>query len=174
MTFLSEAGDILSKLGLDWKSMLFYIVNFLILAGALIALLYKPVKKMLKDKRKDLDDVYNENERLKAENESKKAEFQKMAEDVKLENARVAARVADAAQKKADAVLAEAQEQAQIIVSAAKKEAATQRDQLKGEYRDSVNTVAVQIAEKLLEREISEKDNNVLIEQVLSDWEDSD
>ena len=44
-------------------------------------------------------------------------------------------------------------------------------EQLKAEYRDSVNKLAVQIAQKLLEREISEKDNAELIEQVLSDWE---
>ena len=46
ITFISEASDILTKLGLDWKSILFYVVNFIILLGALIALLYKPVKKI--------------------------------------------------------------------------------------------------------------------------------
>ncbi len=171
MTFLCEASDILTKLGLDWKSILFYVVNFLILFGLLIALLYKPVKKMLENKRKSLDDIYAENEKLKAENDSRKAEYDKMVADMKLENARVAAKVAAAAQERADAVLSEAKQQADSIVAIAKREAATQTEQLKSEYRDSVNTLAVQIAQKLLEREISDKDNAVLIEQVLSDWE---
>lgn len=174
ITFISEASDILTKLGLDWKSILFYVVNFIILLGALIALLYKPVKKMLKNKRQNIDGVYAENEQLKAESEKLKADYDKMVADMKLENARVAAKVADAAQELAIAVLAEAQEQAQSIVNSAKKEAATQMEQLKGEYRNSVNGLAVQIAEKLLEREISDSDNDALIEQVLSDWEDAD
>lgn len=174
ITFISEASDILTKLGLDWKSILFYVVNFIILLGALIALLYRPVKKMLKNKRKSLDEVYAENDKLKAESEQVKADYDKMVADMKLENARVAAKVADAAQERADAVLAEAQAQAQAIVNSAKKEAATQMEQLKGEYRNSVNGLAVQIAEKLLEREIGESDNAALIEQVLSDWEDAD
>ncbi len=174
ITFISEASDILTKLGLDWKSILFYVVNFIILLGALIALLYKPVKKMLKNKRQSIDGVYAENEQLKAESEKLKADYDKMVADMKLENARVAAKVADAAQELAIAVLAEAQEQAQSIVNSAKKEAATQMEQLKGEYRNSVNGLAVQIAEKLLEREISDRDNAALIEQVLSDWEDAD
>ena len=52
ITFISEASDILTKLGLDWKSILFYVVNFIILLGALIALLYKPVKALTAYMRK--------------------------------------------------------------------------------------------------------------------------
>lgn len=163
--------NILEVFGLDWKSMLFYVVNFLILLGAMIGLLYKPVKNMLKKKRESLDEVYAENEKLKAESEIRDAEYQKKTEELKLENARIAATAAEAAQQKADAIIADAQEQAKSIVDAAKKESATQMEQLKGEYRNSVNNVAVQVAQKLLEREITESDNDALIEQVLSDWE---
>lgn len=165
------SANILEVFGLDWKSMLFYGVNFLLLLAALIGLLYNPVKKMLKKKRESLDDVYLENEKLKAESEKNSAEYAKMVEELKLENARAAATAAETAQQKADALLADAQEQAKSIVAAAKKESATQMEQLKGEYRDSVNNLAVQVAQKLLEREITESDNNALIEQVLSDWE---
>ncbi|MDE6294017.1 MAG: ATP synthase F0 subunit B [Clostridiales bacterium] len=165
------SANILEVFGLDWKSMLFYVVNFLILLAVMIGLLYKPVKKMLKAKRESLDKVYDENEKLKAESEKNSAEYAQKVEELKLESARAAATAAEAAQQKADAILAEAQEQAKAIVDAAKKESATQMEQLKGEYRDSVNNLAVQVAEKLLEREITESDNNALIEQVLSDWE---
>lgn len=171
-TFVS--ANLLEVFGLDWKSMLFYVVNFILLIGALVLLLYKPVKKMLKEKRRSLDDVYAENEKLKSESEAQKAEYLKMTEDMKLENARISAKAAVDAQKKADAIIDEAQAQAQTIINNAKKEAATQSEQLKGEYRESVNTLAVQVAQKLLEREITDADNSALIEQVLSDWEDTD
>ncbi|MBD5131644.1 MAG: ATP synthase F0 subunit B [Clostridiales bacterium] len=170
-TFLS--ANLLEVFGLDWKSMLFYLVNFILLIGALVGLVYIPVRKMLRAKRKSLDDVYQENEKLKAETESVKAEYEKITADAKAESARAAAEVALAAQEKADAIIDEAQQKANAIVDGAKKEAAMQSAQLKGEYRESVNTLAVQVAEKLLEREITEKDNADLIEQVLSDWEDN-
>ncbi|MDE7165385.1 MAG: ATP synthase F0 subunit B [Clostridiales bacterium] len=165
------SANILDVFGLDWKSMLFYAVNFLILLAVMIGLLYKPVKKMLKSKRESLDEVYEQNEKLKAESEKNAAEYEQKVEELKLETARAAATAATAAQQKADAILAEAQDQAKAIVDAAKKESATQMEQLKGEYRDSVNNLAVQVAQKLLEREITERDNDALIEQVLSDWE---
>lgn len=171
-TFFS--ADITEVFGLDWRSMLFYVGNFLLLVGALIVLLYRPVKKILQEKRNRIIEMYEQNEKLKAESEKNQAEFEKQVADMKLENARVAASVAGAAQKKADAIIAEAEEQAKTIIDIAKKDAATQLEQLKGGYRDSVGDLAVQVAQKLLEREISQKDNAALIEEALSDWEDAD
>lgn len=165
-------ANILDVFGLDWVSMLIYLGNFLLLLAVVIPLIYIPTKKMLKNKRDDLNKIYSENEKLKAESETQKAEYEKMTEDMKLENARVAASVAQAAQERADAIVKDAQVQAQSIVDNAKKHAATQSEQLKTEYRNSVNTLAVEIAQKLLDREITEKDNTALIEEVLSDWED--
>ena len=148
-----------------------YLGNFVLLIAVLIFVLYKPVKKMMREKRKNLDDIYAENEKLKAEGEELRVQYDKMVEDMKLENTRAAAKLAEVAQERADAILEEARKQAEVIVAAAKKESLTQQEQLKTEYRDSVNKLALQIAQKLLEREISQKDNSQLIEQVLSDWE---
>lgn len=39
--------DILEKLGLSWMSVLFHVLNLLILIAALYYLLYKPVRKMI-------------------------------------------------------------------------------------------------------------------------------
>lgn len=166
------SADLLESLGLNGWSILFYAVNLIILIGGLTFLLYKPVKKMLKNKRESIENTLGENERLKSESEQMNADYKKMVEDLQLKNALVAKEVASAAKERADAIIAEAQEQARSIVNAAKKDAQSQKEQLKNEYLDSVNRLAVQIAQKLLEREFSEADNSALIEQVLSDWED--
>lgn len=169
--FLSD--NIFETLGLGWQSILFYALNLLILIGGLVLLLYRPIKRMIKNKRETLNATFEENEKLKSESETVRAEYDKAVEELKTENARAAANAAIAAQERADAIVAEAQEQAQAIVASAKRDALYQKEQLKNEYRDSVNTLAVQITEKLLEREITDKDNSELIEQVLSDWEDN-
>ncbi len=170
MSFIS--ADLFESLGLDGWSILFYAINLVILVTGLTLLLYRPIKKMLKNKRKSLQDTYSENERLKAESEKLKADYDKMVADMKLESARVSAEVAKTAKERADAIVDEAKAQARSIVESAKKDALYQKEQLKNEYRDSVNKLAVEIARKLLEREMSEKDNSELIEQVLSDWEE--
>ncbi len=169
--FLSD--NIFKTLGLGWQSILFYAINLLILIGGLVLLLYRPIKRMIKNKREVLDATFEENEKLKMESETLRADYDKTLEEMKSENARIAANAAIAAQERADAIVSEAQEQAQAIVASAKRDALYQKEQLKNEYRDSVNTLAVQITEKLLEREITDEDNSELIEQVLSDWEDN-
>ena len=165
------SANLLEVFGFDWVSMLVYLLNFALLMAVVIPLVYIPTKKMLKKKRESLNNVYAENERLKAESAELKAHYDKMVEEMKLENARNAAQIAEVAQSKADSILKEAKQQAEAIIAAAKKESSTQMDQLKAEYRESVNSLAIQIAQKILEREVSDKDNSELIEQVLSDWE---
>lgn len=164
-------ADILEIFGLDWVSMLVYLGNLVLLIGVLVPLIYIPTKKMLKKKRESLDGIYEENKKLKNESAELRSQYDKMVEDMKLENTRAAAELAEVAQRRADEILKEAKLQAEQIIAAAKKESATQTEQLKAEYRDSVNKLALQIAQKILEREISGKDNTQLIEQVLSDWE---
>lgn len=166
--------DIFDALGLDWRSMLFYLGNLVILIVVLALFLYKPIKKMLKNKRDSLNSVYDENEKLKAESEKLQADYEQKVENLQTESARVAAEAAENAQAQAEAIVEQAQAQAKSIVDAAKKDALYQKEQLKTEYRDSVNELAVNIAQKLLEREITPADNSDLIEQALSEWEESD
>lgn len=137
-------------------------------------LLYRPIKKMLKAKREKFNETFNENQKLKAESEKLKTDYEKMVDDLKVESARIADEVYKKAQQRADSITDNAHEQAKSIVDSAKKDALYQKEQLKNEYKDSVNRLAVQVAQKLLEREITQKDNDALIEQVLSDWEDDD
>lgn len=163
--------NIFDALGLDWKSLLFYLGNFVILVTVLVLLLYKPIKKMLQNKRKALNDIAEDHARLKEESEKQKTEYDKQLEELKVKNAELSAEIVESAQKRAEAIVAEAQKRAQPIEDAAKRDALSQQEQLKNEYRDSVNRLAVVIAQKMLEREITDKDNAELIEQVLSDWE---
>lgn len=168
-TFIS--ANVFETLGLDWMTILFYVINLIILIAFLTLLLYKPIKKMLKKNREKIDEIYEENDRLKHESDELKSKYDEMVSDAKVESVRVAAEVAESAQVKSEEIIAAAQKQADEIISEAKKNALVERERYKTEYKDSVGTLAVEIAQKLLEREVSKKDNSVLIEEVLSDWE---
>ncbi len=82
------SANILEVFGLDWVSMLIYLGNLVLLIVVLVLVLYRPVRNMLRDKRKNLDDVYRENERLKEESASLRAQYDKMVDEMKLENAK--------------------------------------------------------------------------------------
>lgn len=100
--------DILEKLGLSWMSVLFHVLNLLILIAALYYLLYKPVRKMIADHRQKLDSVFEENRRLNAEAAEMKHEYEAKTAAMRDELGKVAEEAAKSAQAKADETLSAA------------------------------------------------------------------
>jgi F-type H+-transporting ATPase subunit b len=66
----------LSNLGIDFKNILFYIVNIGILVAVLWYLLYDPIINVLNSRQKTISDTIEEANKIKAEFEKKLAEMQ--------------------------------------------------------------------------------------------------
>ncbi len=88
--------EALSKLGIDWQSMLVYIVNIGILFGVIAYLVTGPLIKVLDQRRKEIKDniekaesIKNEfmHEKLKSEKERQafKAQMERQLSDLKVE-----------------------------------------------------------------------------------------
>ena len=170
MIFIS--ASIFERLGISWTSILFHLVNVVILIVALYFLLYKPVKKIIYNHRQKLKDVFDENKKLEEDALEMKQKYEGMIEDVKQEAMRVSAEAAEKAQRKSDEIINHAKEQADNILENAKKDVAASKLRLKNEFRDSVSKMAVDIAEKVLEREVSEEDNKDIIDACLKEWDE--
>lgn len=164
-------GSIFDSLGLGWQQILFYLLNLVVLVAILTLVLFKPVKKLISERKKKNAEIFAENERLKSESETLKSKYDELIKQTKIESARLATEVAEKARIHSDEIIAQATEQAEKIIETAKRDAATERERIKTEYRNSVGSLAVEIARKILEREVASRDNSLLIEQVLSDWE---
>lgn len=171
MTFIS-AESIFERLGISWTSMLFHLVNIVILVVALYFLLYKPVKKIIYNHRQKLKDIFEENKKLNEDALEMQHKYEGLMEDAKQEAMRVSAAAAEKAQEKSDEIIRHAQAQAENIISGAKKDAEASKIRLKNEFRDSVSKAAVDIAGKVLEREVSEKDNKDIIDACLKEWDE--
>ncbi len=160
-------GTILEKLGLGGWEILFHAINLVILIVALYFLLFKPVKKIIAARRKKLDDIYAENERMREEADTLKNEFDDMKQKALAESAEMSER----AQERCNEIIEEAQKKAETIIDNAQKEAIVERHRIQNELHDSVGHIAVEIAEKILQREVSEEDNKRIIDESLSEWE---
>ena len=158
--------EILEKLGLGGWEILFHAVNLAILIVALYFLLYKPVKKIIANHRNKLENIRKENARLREETETFKERCDGMKQKA-LESAQISRRAAERGAE----IIEEAQNKADAILENARKEALTERNRMQHELHDSVGHIAVEIAEKILEREVSEEDNRKLIDESLSEWE---
>jgi F-type H+-transporting ATPase subunit b len=158
------------KLGITWQGMVFHLTAIVVLAVALFFILYKPMKKIIAAHNKKLSDIFDENQKLNEEALGVKQKYDGMLASVKEESARVGAETAQKAQLKADELIASAEAVSQNIIESAKAEVLATKKRLKNDFDKSVSRMAVDIAGKVLEREINEKDNKSIIDECLSEW----
>lgn len=159
--------EILEKLGLGGWEILFHFINLVILVVALYFLLFKPVKKIIAGHRKKLDDIYSENSKMREETDALKSSY----EDMKQKALEESAQISERAVVRSGEIIEEAQRKADAIVENAQKEAIAERHRIKNELHDTVGHIAVEIAGKILEREVNEEDNKRIIDESLAEWE---
>lgn len=160
-------SKIFTELGLGGWEILFHVINLAILVVALYFLVYGPVKRIVAAHKKKLDDIAQENRRMHEENEALKCEYDEMKQKAVEESAAIGSK----AMERSKEIVEEAHRKADAIVENAQKEALVERQRIQHELHDSVGHIAVEIAEKILKREVSEEDNKRIIDEGLSEWE---
>lgn len=137
-------------LNIDWQQILLHLLNFVILAGGLYLLLYKPVKAFMEKRQSYYQEQDAQAEKKLAEAEKTKAEVQQ-----RLKNADTAAakKIAQA-EKTADAAiqqqLSDARTQADQIVADAHTAAQREHDKLLADAQKELKDLAVAATEKLV------------------------
>jgi F-type H+-transporting ATPase subunit b len=148
-------------------SILLHVVNAAILVVALYFLLYKPVRRYMK-RRSDgvaekLKDVADAQEKLGQER-------QKALEEVEATRRQAAEAVAQnmaQAQEQAQRVLDDARNDAELTLLQARTEADFMRRNARNDMRDEVANLSVQLASKILQREVNQADHAKLVEEFL-------
>ena len=156
--------EIIEKLGLSLQSFLFHMLSLAILVFAAWLLLHKPISKIIKKQNKHLSDIDEENKKLVAEAEENRRGIDAIKRGAKEEAIRITSAAQAAASAKADEALEDAKSRARIILEAAHKEANSELDRVMGDYHKRVADASVEIAEKILMREITRADNQKIID----------
>ena len=175
MTHLLFAeGKFLEVISVNFWQMIISILNLVILYLILKKFLFKPVKKTLAERRAQVDDLYGSAEAAKAEAETAREEY-----TAKLGNADESARqiVSDAtkrANERAEEIVDEAKSEAERLRRRADEEIAQERKKALNEVKNEISDISVEIAEKVVGREIREEDHREMIDQFIRDLEDGD
>ena len=144
--------------------LLFHIVNVLILFFFLRWLLYKPVKKFLRQRDERAEAAREEIRRGQEEVESRLRHYNELIENAREESARIVKQSNDLARDHAKEIVESAKAEANEIVARAEREAQYTRAHAKDVLRDEIAEMAVDIASKIVKREISAEDNRAIIE----------
>ena len=150
--------DALSSLGINGPFLLAQIVNFFVLLVLLRLLLYKPLVNMLETRKQRIADGLQAAEVARREAEAERAQLQSQLDSERRE---AMERIA-AASKRGETLAAEiessARQDAQKILDDARGEAVRERERIIGEAQDQIAELAMLAAEKVLGRELSNRE----------------
>lgn len=146
-----------------WEIVL-YIVNIVILFFFLRWLLYKPVAKFLNNRTDSIQKQLNEAAKKQAEAEQEKAKYNTMMADAQDLAAQMISWGKKTAEDQAQQIVSDAESQAREIRERADRYIEEQTKQAVLEMRGRITEIAIQIAEKILEREVSYEDNKPIID----------
>jgi F-type H+-transporting ATPase subunit b len=164
-------SGIIESLGLSWQSMLFYAINLVILIVAIRFLVYKPVKKIVDNRKEQLEFLFVENERLNKEALELKKNHEKALRQTRQEVATMTEEITKNAKLKSQEIIEQAQKKAQEIIQKAKKEMKEEKSRVLNACKQQVPIISMDIARQIVQRELNEQDHQKLIEDALSEWE---
>lgn len=144
---------------------LLHIVNIVILFFFLRWLLYKPVTKFLNNRTDSIQKQIDEAAKMQTEAEQLKSQYDEMMANAHDLAAQIINQGKTIADDQAKQIVAEAEDQAKEIRERTQKSITQQKKQAVLDMRQEVTRIAVQIAEKVLEREVSYEDNKEIIDK---------
>ena len=136
-------------LNIDWQQILLHLLNFVILAGGLYFLLYKPVEDFISKREAYYADRQKDSDRRDEESQALKAEYEEKLDHADEE---IRARKKDAAAELEKAIRArnaEAEAQAKEIIEKAEKAAQARRDKALEDSNRDIRKLAIDAVEKL-------------------------
>ena len=127
--------------------------------------LFKPIQKILAQRQQEVDAIYS----AKQDAESAKAEYEGHLLTARTEAEAITERAVKNAQTRSDAMLASAQSEAAAMREKASRDIELERRKAMNEMKREISGLAVEIASKVAEKEIDEKQHEALIERFIDE-----
>lgn len=153
---------------IDTWTLIFTWVNLFILFLIMKKLLFKPVMNMIESREKEVGEMYEKAETAQKDAESMKSEYTKKLSEAQAEAGRIVSDAKNTAKQRGDEIINAAQAEAAAARSKAGREIERERKAAAAELQSDIADIAVSIAEKVIEKNIDEKDCERLVEEYIS------
>jgi len=152
---------------LDPGLFIWTITTFLVLLVLLAKFAWKPLLKMLAEREKMIRDSLENAEKARTDLEKINQESEKIISQARSASQSILAEGKAAANKLKDETLAQARDSSRQILEDAEKQINMERDKAISEIKSEVADISISIAEKLIGKNLSQEDNQELIEATL-------
>ncbi len=158
--------ELITKLGIDTSMLIAQLVNFVVLIAVLSFFVYKPVLRVLDDRRerirKSMEDAKAIENQKREIDEFRVEQFRKIDQEC--------GKFLEAAKHQAEAsrkdILASAEKEAAAILAKSRTQLGEERERMVKDIQDTLASVIVRMTEKILEREFKGPDQERLLSHV--------
>ena len=152
---------------LDGWTFLAQICNLMIQLVIFKKFLLKPVKQVIADRKAKADSEIADAQKLRTEAEAMKAEYEQNLQNARTEANQIVAAAQKTATARSEEIVGEARAQAAALKQKAEADIAQERKKAVNEVKDEIGGIAMEIASKVVEREIREEDHRDLIDEFI-------
>lgn len=152
---------------LDGWTFLAQICNLMIQLIIFKKLLLEPVRKVIAERKAKADSQIADAQKLREEAEAMKAEYEQNLAQARTEAGQILASAQKTATARSEELLGEARAQAAAMKQKAEADIAQQRKKAVNEVKDEIGGIAMEIASKVVEREIQQADHQELIDSFI-------
>ena len=149
------------------------ICNLFIQVYLIKRFLFKPINQMREKRRAMADAEIQDAQKAKAEAQAIKAEYEQNMQEAKTRANEILTTAQKTAAIQSEEVLRDAAQQAAAMKEKAEKDIAQEKRKAVNEIKDEIGGMAMEIAGKVIEREISEKDHAKLIDEFIANVGDA-
>ena len=152
---------------LDGWTFLAQICNLMIQLVIFKKFLLKPIKQVIADRKAKADSEIADAQKLRTEAEAMKAEYEQNLQNARTEANEIVANAQKTATARGEEIVGEARAQAAALKQKAEADIAQERKKAVNEVKDEIGGIAMEIASKVVEREIREEDHRDLIDEFI-------
>lgn len=147
--------DALSSLGINWRSLISQIINFVILLILLRLFLYKPIVDLLEKRRAKIEQGLKDAENAKTKLALAQDESQKIIQDAN----KKAQNIISLAQKQAEKQITQAREESKKesikIIESAKKQAEAEKIKIMGKAKSELGDIVIMATQRITQNKPS-------------------
>ena len=172
--YASDSPNIAQDLFPNLYTFIAHLIAMLIILFFLIFYAWKPLKSFLKKRNSYITENINVSERERKISEDNKRKSTEALVQAKVEAVKIVEESKLNAQSTSDELVNNAKKKAQIELDTARNEIIKNRLKNESMIKKQIVDVSILLSEKLLKRELSEKDNQVLINNFIDELEKGD
>lgn len=160
-------GEFQSFIGVDFWTALFTLLNFLAVFFVGKRFLWGPVMKIIQDRQKEIDDMYSEADAARTSAMAMEKEYKEKLAGAVETSERIVKDAVTRGQSREEEIIRKANEEASAIMDKASKDIAMEKKKAINDAKNEISGLAMAIAGKVVERELTSSDQSKLIDSFI-------